>query len=80
MAARRADRLARLADEIGPHAFPLVLDVNDATAVEPLLQWRAAELCAIDSLANNAGHDVGGRRRFETRPAETWTDIIETDL
>jgi NADP-dependent 3-hydroxy acid dehydrogenase YdfG len=80
MAARRADRLATLAHEIGPSAFPLILDVRDATAVETLLQQLPPELCAIDTLINNAGHDVGGRRRFDAGSAETWTDIIDTNL
>jgi 3-hydroxy acid dehydrogenase / malonic semialdehyde reductase len=80
MAARRADRLARLAREIGPLAIPVVLDVRDAKAVEDLLAQLPPELRKVDILINNAGHDIGGRRRFDTGSADTWTDIIETNL
>jgi NADP-dependent 3-hydroxy acid dehydrogenase YdfG len=80
MAARRADRLAGLAQEIGPLAFPVALDVRDARAVDGLLQVLPPELRAIDILVNNAGHDVGGRRRFDAGSADAWHDIIETNL
>jgi len=31
-------------------------------------------------LINNAGHDVGGRKRFDQGSADDWTAIIETNL
>src|ERR1700722_15482087 len=80
MAARRAGRLTALAREIGPLAFSLALDVRDAKAAGGLLLQLPPELQAIDIVVNNAGHDVGGRRRFETGSPEAWNDIIETNL
>ncbi|MDH3389340.1 MAG: SDR family oxidoreductase, partial [Gammaproteobacteria bacterium] len=34
----------------------------------------------IDILINNAGHDTGGRRRFDEGSAGQWCDIIETNV
>jgi 3-hydroxy acid dehydrogenase/malonic semialdehyde reductase len=34
----------------------------------------------IDVLVNNAGHDIGGRTRFDLGPADDWSSIIETNL
>lgn len=38
------------------------------------------ELREIDILINNAGHDVGGRRRFENGAIEDWAAIIDTNV
>jgi NADP-dependent 3-hydroxy acid dehydrogenase YdfG len=34
----------------------------------------------IDLLVNNAGHDIGGRTRFDEGPADDWTNVIETNV
>jgi len=31
-------------------------------------------------LVNNAGHDIGGRTRFDVGSADDWADIIHTNL
>ena len=34
----------------------------------------------IDILINNAGHDIGGRKRFDVGSADDWAAIVETNL
>jgi 3-hydroxy acid dehydrogenase/malonic semialdehyde reductase len=78
-AARRAEKLAGLADAIGPSALAITLDVADAASVGSLKErlpdgWRDVEL-----LVNNAGHDVGGRRRFDHGKIEDWAATVQTN-
>lgn len=78
--ARRADRLAALAERLGPDCHPLTLDVTDRRATAGLCENLPEELRDIDILINNAGHDVGGRQRFEDGAVEDWAAIIETNV
>lgn len=78
--ARRGDRLEALARRLGPDCHPLVLDVTDAQATAELCENLPEELQEIDILINNAGHDVGGRQRFEDGAIEDWAAIIETNV
>ncbi len=58
VAARRQDRLDKLADEInssGGHAFPLVLDVQNRETCKSALSSMASEIGVPDILINNAG-------------------------
>lgn len=70
----------RLATRLGKAAHPLRLDVTDKDAVDGLLAAIPAALQPIDVLVNNAGHDIGGRTRFDIGPADDWSSIIETNL
>ena len=58
----------------------LALDVTDFQAVDGFLGRLPAGFREIDLLVNNAGHDVGGRTRFDQGAAEDWTDVIETNV
>lgn len=78
--ARRADRLNALANDIGSNAYPVVLDVRDRSAVDGLIASLPNEFRAIDVLINNAGHDVGGRRKLHAGDADEWADVIETNV
>jgi 3-hydroxy acid dehydrogenase/malonic semialdehyde reductase len=77
--ARRRDRLAALADRLGPNCLPFALDVADeaaATLPERLPEaWRD-----IDILVNNAGHDVGGKVPFAQGAVADWVSVIETNV
>jgi 3-hydroxy acid dehydrogenase/malonic semialdehyde reductase len=71
---------ARLAAKLGKGAHALRLDVTDKTAVDGLLAAIPPAFQPIDVLVNNAGHDIGGRTRFDIGPADDWSSIIETNL
>ena len=34
----------------------------------------------VDVLVNSAGHDIGGRRRFDAGSADEWAKIVETNV
>ena len=80
LVARRADRLAGIAREIGALALAIPLDLRNGEAVDGLLGRLPPKFRAIDILVNNAGHDVGGKRPFIAGPADAWADIVETNL
>ena len=80
LAARRAERLAALAAEIGPPALPWPLDLRDPAAVDALPHALPEPFRRVDVLVNNAGHDVGGRRPFLDGSADDWADVIDTNL
>jgi 3-hydroxy acid dehydrogenase/malonic semialdehyde reductase len=79
-AGRRADKLARLGEALGHAAHTLELDVSDASSVESLHSRLPEDWRGIDILINNAGHDAGGRRRFDEGEAKQWASIIETNV
>lgn len=77
---RDAVALKALAEEIGKNAFPLQLDITDSAKVDRLLDLVPAEFKPIDILINNAGHDIGGRTRFDVGLPDDWANIIQTNL
>ena len=77
---RNRTKLDALAGELGEALAPLVLDVTDAAAVANLTSNLPAGFERIDILINNAGHDTGGRRRFDEGSADQWCDIVETNV
>ncbi len=79
-AARNESRLQQLAAELGEGFYPLLLDVTDSAAVAGVLKDLPREFNKIEVLVNNAGHDTGGRKRFDEGSAEQWCDIIETNV
>lgn len=79
-AARTRARLEPIVEPLGERAFALELDVADAASVTTLFERLPAELHPIDILINSAGHDVGGRRRFDQGDVDAWTGIIETNV
>ena len=62
-AGRRLPLVESVAAPLGGHA--LQLDVTDPESVESLQDRLPEALRNIDVLVNNAGHDAGGRRRFD---------------
>jgi len=79
-AARREDRLAANVAAIGASATSLQLDVRAKASVESLLDRLPESWREIDVLVNCAGHDIGGRRRFDEGSMDQWADTIETNL
>jgi 3-hydroxy acid dehydrogenase/malonic semialdehyde reductase len=80
LAGRSEDKLAKFAHSLGNNAYPLALDVTDASSVDSLPSRLPEEWRSIDILVNNAGHDAGGRRRFDEGSAAEWASIIETNV
>jgi 3-hydroxy acid dehydrogenase / malonic semialdehyde reductase len=80
LADRDAESLAALAVELGASACAVQLDVTDAPNVDRLLGLIPDAFKPIDILINNAGHDIGGRTRFDMGSADDWSNIIETNL
>src|SRR3990167_5869914 len=72
--------LAALAHDLVGDTCTLALDVTDAARVDRLPSLLPEAFQAVDVLVNNAGHDVGGRQRFDIGSADDWSAIIETNL
>jgi 3-hydroxy acid dehydrogenase / malonic semialdehyde reductase len=80
MVDRDAESLRQCATEMGGNTFPIELDITDAKAVERLPDLIPDAFRPVDILINNAGHDIGGRTRFDIGPADDWAGIIQTNL
>lgn len=80
LADRQEAQLAALAAELGGNVFPLHLDITDGAAVAGCLGRLPPEFRDVNILVNNAGHDIGGRKRFDIGLADDWAAIIETNL
>lgn len=78
--ARSLAKLESLASELGDALQPVALDVTDPETVANLVAALPRGFDKIDVLVNNAGHDTGGRRRFDEGSAEQWCDIVETNV
>ncbi|MES1954297.1 SDR family NAD(P)-dependent oxidoreductase [Salinisphaera hydrothermalis] len=76
IAARRADRLQRLADEIGAVAQPA--DVGMSEACIALIESTVAALGGLDILVNNAG--AHHRGDFATQSAEHLAAMVDVNL
>jgi 3-hydroxy acid dehydrogenase/malonic semialdehyde reductase len=77
-AARRTERLAALAAELGASVLPVELDVRDRAAVERAIAGLPAPFAAIDVLVNNAGLALGleGAPRADL---DQWQQMIDTN-
>ena len=76
--ARRAERLAALAAELGPNLLPFPLDVTDKEAVAALPGSLPAGWQDVDVLVNNAGITRDSTMRRLTR--DMWDAVIDTNL
>jgi 3-hydroxy acid dehydrogenase/malonic semialdehyde reductase len=77
---RDANALQELAATVGNAVFPIQLDISDAKAVDGLPDAIPAQFKPVDVLINNAGHDIGGRTRFDVGSPDDWSNIIQTNL
>src|SRR5450631_423400 len=80
LADRDGESLRQFAAEMGDNTFPIQLDITDAASVDQLPDLIPDAFRPIDILINNAGHDIGGRTRFDAGAADDWSAIIETNL
>ena len=67
---RRADVLARAAEQIGPAVTPVVADLADPDRIGPVLDAVAGR--AVDVLVNNAGGHVSGDTSTPAGLAQQW--------
>jgi 3-hydroxy acid dehydrogenase / malonic semialdehyde reductase len=77
---RAPDSLRGFAAAMGDSTFPIELDIADAKSVDRLPSLIPNAFKPVDILINNAGHDIGGRTRFDIGPADDWSSIIQTNL
>ena len=75
-ASRNLEKLETLAGRIGERGHAVELDVTAPDSVESLLGRLPESLRAIDVLVACAGHDIGGRRRFDQGEVADWAGII----
>ena len=78
LAARRTDRIADLAAELGDAAMPVTLDVTSRTSIEAALAGLPADWKGIDVLINNAGLALNTMPAHEV-PLEDWETMIATN-
>jgi len=78
LAARRTDRIAELAAELGDAALPVTLDVTSRASIETALAGLPAEWKQIDVLINNAGLALNTLPAHEV-PLEDWETMIATN-
>jgi len=78
LAARRTDRIAGLASELGEAALAVTLDVTSRTSIEAALAGLPPEWRQIDVLINNAGLALNTAPAHEV-PLEDWDTMIATN-
>jgi len=79
--ARRADRLAALADEAettGGLVLPVAADITDADQARGAVARTVAELGGLSVLVNNAGIMLLGP--FETSPPSDWRRMLDLNV
>jgi 3-hydroxy acid dehydrogenase / malonic semialdehyde reductase len=76
--ARRADRLADLAGELGPSVLPLELDVSQRSEVERAFGSLPEDFSEVDVLVNNAGGALGLEPAQEA-DLGNWEQMIDTN-
>ncbi len=78
LAARRTDRIADLAAELGDAALPVTLDVTSRASIEAALAGLPANWRQIDVLINNAGLALNTVPAHEV-PLDDWDTMIATN-
>ena len=76
-AARRADRLDALVDELGARVVPVATDVTDDDECARLVD-TAIGLGGLDVLVNNAG--IGETVAAEDEPPDTFRRVVDVNL
>lgn len=78
LVARRGDRLAELAQELGQAATVVQADVTDPAQVQALFAQVKSQFGGLDLLFNNAG--LGISARFADSAPEDWKTMIDVNL
>jgi 3-hydroxy acid dehydrogenase/malonic semialdehyde reductase len=77
---RDQNKLEALTRELGENATALTADITNAEQVASRPDRIPPAFRPVDILINNAGHDIGGRKRFDAGSADDWAAIVETNL
>jgi NADP-dependent 3-hydroxy acid dehydrogenase YdfG len=78
MLARRKDRLAELADELGEQSVPIVCDVTDLDRLDGAVDEAARALGGLDAIVAVAGRGMVGT--ISSGTPERWRDLMELNL
>jgi len=78
IAARRGDRIAALAHELGDRALAIELDVRDREAIEFAVTNLPAAFAGIDILVNNAGL-AKGLEPAQRATVDDWDQMVDTN-
>lgn len=78
LGARRFDRVAALAGELGENALPVSLDVAEEASVSAAYDAAEARFGAVNGVVTNAGIGTGGRSTDV--PADALRGVIDTNL
>lgn len=78
LGARRLERVAALAGEIGDAALAVALDVTDEASVIAAYDAAEARFGTVDSVVANAGIGIGGRST--DAPADGVRGVLDTNL
>jgi 3-hydroxy acid dehydrogenase / malonic semialdehyde reductase len=78
-AARRANRLAALAQQLGPRVLAFPLDVTDSAAVAALPGSLPAGFAEVDLLVNNAGLALGLLPAHQVG-LDDWDTMVATNV
>ncbi|MEI8323710.1 MAG: SDR family NAD(P)-dependent oxidoreductase, partial [Actinomycetes bacterium] len=78
LAARRIDRLAQLAKELGKQALAVEVDVADANAVQSLFDQVMSAYGRVDTLVNNAGVMLIGPAHMA--PLDEWKQMVDVNV
>lgn len=79
LAARSADAIRSLADELGPNARAVPTDLGDTTQIDRLISAVRSEFGRLDILVSNAGA-FPSPKRVERISLDDWRAILETNL
>ncbi len=78
IAARRGDRIAALAHELGDRTLAIELDVRDRAAVERAIAALPPAFAEIDVLVNNAGL-AKGLEPAQRATVDDWDQMVDTN-
>lgn len=78
LAARRRERCAEAASQIGGKAAAVALDVTEPASIEAALDEAERAAGPVDILVNNAGIVID--RSLEKTAPEDWSSVIDTNL
>lgn len=79
VAARRAERLASLADELGERIVPVATDVSDEASCRALVDAAVERTGRLDVLVNNAGIS-GDSIGAESEPVDHFRHVVDVNL